>query len=76
MQKTLKSITVGYAANNTRDTYKFYNHDTKRVVVTRGVNWVGWKMTDPAETLKMFRKAHEEYLVPGIEEDNIYTSEP
>ena len=33
-------------------------------------------MTDPAETLKMFREAHKEDLVPGIEEDNITTSEP
>ena len=32
-------------------------------------------MTDPAETLKMFREANKEYLVPGIEEDRIPTSE-
>ena len=32
-------------------------------------------MTDPAETLKMFRKPHKEYLVPGIEEDKITTPE-
>ena len=33
-------------------------------------------MTHPAETLKMFREAHEEDLMPGIEEDKITTSEP
>ena len=32
-------------------------------------------MTYPAETLKMFYDAHEEYLVPVIEKDNIPTSE-
>ena len=32
-------------------------------------------MTNPEKTLKMFRKAHEEYLVPGIDEDKIPTSE-
>ena len=33
-------------------------------------------MTDPAETLKMFCKAHKEDLVPGIQEDIIPTPEP
>ena len=32
-------------------------------------------MTNPAETLKMFRVAEREVLVPGIEEDIINTSE-
>ena len=44
--------------------------------MTRDVKWVYWKMTDTADTLKMFREAHEEDLVPVIEEDNIPTSEP
>ena len=30
------------------------------------VKWEDFKMTDSAETLKMFRKVHKEYLVPGI----------
>ena len=33
-------------------------------------------MTDPAETLKVFRKAEKEYLVPCIEEYIINSSEP
>ena len=33
-------------------------------------------MTDPAETMKMFRDAHGDYFMPGIEEDKIHNSEP
>ena len=67
---------VGYTDNHTRDTYKLYNPENNRVIMTRGVKWSEWKMTHPAETLKMFRDILEEYLVPGIEEDNIPTSKP
>ena len=66
---------VGYTNNHKRDTNKFYNPDTKRVITTRYVRWDDWKMTHPAETLKMFRKAHKEDLVIGIEEDIIPVSE-
>ena len=44
--------------------------------MTRDVKWEDWKNTDPTETLKMFRKAEKEDLVPGIEEDVITTSKP
>ena len=37
------------------------------------VKWEEWKITDPGETLKMFRDPHKEYLVPGIKEDKITT---
>ena len=40
---------------------------TKRVIMTRDVKSADWKNTDPVETLKMFREAEKEYLVPGIE---------
>ena len=76
MDKTFKEIMVGYSDNHMRDTYKLYNPETKRVIITRDVKWVDWKMTDPADTLKMFCEANKEYLVPGIEEDIIPTSEP
>ena len=66
---------LGYAENHTKDMYKFYNTETKRVIMTWDVKWTDWKMTDPSETLKMFRDAHEEYLVPGIEKDKITTLE-
>ena len=45
---------VGYANNHTRETYKLYDPETKRVVMTRDVKWADWKMTNSAETLKMF----------------------
>ena len=67
---------VGYADNNTRDTYKLYNPVTKRFIITRDVKWADWKMNDPAETLNVFRKAHKEDLVLSTEEENIPTSEP
>ena len=44
--------------------------------MTRYVKWSEWKITEPVETLNMFRNFHEEYLVPGIEEDKITPSEP
>ena len=74
--KTFKAIMVGYYDNHTRDTYKLYNPETKRVIMTRDVKWEDRKNTDPTETLKMFREAEEGDLVPGIEEDVIPTSKP
>ena len=67
---------VGYADNHMRDTYKLYNPETKRLIMTGGVKWVDWENTDLAETPKIFREAHKEYLLPGIEEDIFLTSEP
>ena len=71
-----KAIIVGYAENHTRDTYKFYNPETKKVVMTLDIQWANWKNTDPAQTLKMFSKAEKEDLLPNIEEDVIPTSKP
>ena len=53
--KTYKAIMVGYKGNHTRDTYKLYNSDIKRVIMTRDVKWEEWKITYPEETLKIFR---------------------
>ena len=55
--KIFKAIMVGYADNHMKDTYKFYNPETKRVIRNRDVKWVDWKNTDPAETLNMFHEA-------------------
>ena len=74
--KTYKASMVGYAENHTRDTFKLHNPETKRVIMTRVVNWVELKITDPAETLKTFRNSHKEGLVPGIEEYKIPMSDP
>ena len=54
MYKMYKAIMIGYADNHTRDTYTLYNTDIKRVIMTRDVNWEEWKITYPAENLKMF----------------------
>ena len=47
--KPFKAIVFAYVGNHTRDTYKLYNPDIKRVIMIRDVKWEGWKMTDPAE---------------------------
>ena len=57
--KTFKAIMVGYTENNMRDTYKLYNPDIKKVIMTRDVKWADWKMTDPEDNLNMFHKAHK-----------------
>ena len=41
--------------------------------MTRDVEWVECKITDPEETQNMLHNLHEEYLVSGIEEDKIPT---
>ena len=43
-----KATMVGYSENHTRDTYKFYDPDTNRVIMTRDIKWDNWKITDPA----------------------------
>ena len=63
---TFKEIMVVYADNHTRDTYKLYNPETNRLIMTRDVKWADWKMTNTEETLKMFREEDKEDLVPGI----------
>ena len=37
--KTYKAIMVGYANKHTKDTYKVYNPDTKKVVISRDIKW-------------------------------------
>ena len=37
--KTFKAIMVGYSNNHMRDTYKFYNPETKRLIMTTCVKW-------------------------------------
>ena len=76
IDKTSKEIMVEYAENNTRESYNWYNPEIKRVIMKRDIKWADWKMTDPAEILKMCREANKEYLVTGIEKDIIATSEP
>ena len=74
--KPFKAIMMGYVKNHTRDTYKCYNPEIKRVIMTRDVRWGDWKNTYPRETLKMFHETEKEYLVPVIEEVVNPTSEP
>ena len=61
VDKIFKAIMIGYEDNHMRDTYKLYNPDTKRTIMTRDVKWADWKIIDPVETFKIFRKASKEY---------------
>ena len=47
---------VRYADNHMRDTYKLYNPETNRFIMTRDVKWEDWKMTNTKVTLNMFCK--------------------
>ena len=75
-EKTYKTIIVGYVENHTRNTYKLYNPETDRVIMTGGVKCSDCKMTNSVEILKILRDAHKEGLLPGIEKDKIPISEP
>ena len=55
--RKFKAIMMVYDGKHTRDTYKLYNPETKRVILTRDVKWADWKNTNPAETLNMFCEA-------------------
>ena len=43
-----KAIMIGYTDNHTRNTYKLYNTEIKRVIMTRYVEWEERKMKYPA----------------------------
>ena len=65
-RQNIRGNNVGYFYNHTRDTHKLYNPETKRVIITRDIKWVDWKITNTLETLKMFQEPDKEDLVPGI----------
>ena len=67
---------VLYDDNHTRDMYKLYNTETKRVITSSNIKWEAWKTTYPAETMKMFRDWNEDDIVKVIEEDKTTTPEP
>ena len=52
----------------------------KRVIISRDINWAEGKVTDSAETMKIFRTMDKKDLVPGIYklivQDNNLTSKP
>ena len=62
---TYKVIMVVYSENHARDTYKLYNPETKRVIMSRDITWEERKKTDPAEIMKIFHDLNEKDLVPG-----------
>ena len=75
-EKTYKTIMVGYADNHKKDTYKLYNTDTNRVIMTRYIKWGEWKMIDSLETLKILCNSNEGDIVPDTEEYKTTMSEP
>ena len=47
---------VGYAEDHSPDTYRIYNPETNRVILTRDVRWAEWKDTDPTEMMEIFQR--------------------
>ena len=68
--RAVKMIMVGYALDHTPDTYRMYNPETNKVILTRDVRWAEWKDTDPSETLKLFQRGEKtkSETTAGIEE--------
>ena len=76
--RSIKMIMVGYALDHTPDTYRMYNPETNKVVLSRDVRWAEWKDTDPSETLKVFQRGEKTKTetTAGIEEWDEIEKEP
>jgi len=52
--KAMKCAMVGYALDHTEDTYRLYNLETKRVVLSRDVRWAEWNKLKPTDGVSIF----------------------
>ena len=52
--KAMKYAMVGYALDHTEDTYRLYNLETKRVVLSRDVRWAEWNKLKPTDRVSIF----------------------
>ena len=57
--KAMKCAMVGYALDHTEDTYRLYNLETKRVVLSRDVRWAEWNKLKPTDGVSIFDKQPE-----------------
>jgi transposase InsO family protein len=59
VDKTTKCIMVGYADDHSPDTYRMFNPETNKVILSRDVRWAEWKRTDPYDELNIFKQVKE-----------------
>ena len=69
--KTYKGIMIGYAKNHAADTYRLYNPDTKRIILSRDVRWEEWKRINPKKDIDIFNDPEPS----GIDEDDYWEIE-
>ena len=64
---------VGYSEDHTPDTYRLYNPQTNKVIVSRDVSWASWDKTDPWENMEQYAD-----IIPGapLDDPNQTTTEP
>ena len=64
---------VGYAEDHTPDTYRLYNPQANKVIMSRDVSWASWNKTDPSENMEQYADVTPE--VP-LDDPNQTTTEP
>ena len=67
-ERDIKDIIVGYTKRYSGDTYRIFNPNTKRIILTRDIKWAKWKITDPKSNMDVFVKYDSSDIVPGIDE--------
>ena len=67
-ERAIKCIFVGYSTTHSGDTYRMYNPETKRIILSRDVKWAEFKKIDPKDNMDMFVKYNSTDIVPGIDE--------
>ena len=63
--KARKCLMIGYAKHHPADTYRLYDPQTRKVILSRDVAWEEWKRANPKRDLEVFN----EDPTYGIEED-------
>jgi hypothetical protein len=55
-ERGIKMIMVGYATDSSADTYRMFNPKTKKIIRSRDVKWLEWKILDPKRDMSIFTK--------------------
>ena len=69
--KAIECIFVGYAKGHAADTYRFHNPLTRRIILSRNVQWGQWIRPDPLKSLKeedIYDEDVNFQVTPGIDE--------
>jgi hypothetical protein len=54
IDKTIKCINLGPAEDHSSETYRLYNPETEKVILSRDVKWAAWNKVDPTQDLTIF----------------------